>query len=135
MVQHIFVWDVFFYSEVKKMSIFKKNKNKKLEFSDYRNEKTKGLLTSFDLMEYFIIQERSDEEMLHLCDTLLKRRAVLANFDKLNAADCNYMLAFISGVVYARGGQAIQLGPKLFLFGGKEEFEDGSLLQYVEDIK
>lgn len=117
------------------MSIFKKIKNKKLEFSDYRNEKTKGLLTSFDLMEYFIIQERSDEEMLHLCDTLLKRRAVLANFDKLNAADCNYMLAFISGVVYARGGQAIQLGPKLFLFGGKEEFEDGSLLQYVEDIK
>ena len=119
------------------MGIFSKKKIKsKLEFSEYnKTDKSKGLLTSFDLMEYFIIQERSDEEMFRLCDTILKGRAVLANFDKVNNADINYMLAFISGVVYARGGEAITLGPKLFLFGGKEEFEDGSLFQYVEDIK
>lgn len=118
------------------MGIFSKKKPNKLEFSEYnKTDKSKGLLTSFDLMEYFIIQEKSDDEMFKLCDTILKGRAVLANFDKLNVADCNYMLAFISGVVYARGGEAITLGPKLFLFAGKEEFEDGSLLQYVEDIK
>lgn len=86
-------------------------------------------------MEYFIIHERSDDEMFKLCDTILKGKAVLANFDKVGNADCNYMLAFISGVVYARGGEAITLGPKLFLFAGREEIEDGSLLQYVEDIR
>jgi hypothetical protein len=119
------------------MGIFSKKKiNKKLEFTDYgKGEKAKGLLTSFDLMEYFTIQERSDEEMFKLCDTIINGKAVLANFDKVSNADCNYMLAFISGVVYAQGGQAITLGPKLFLFAGKEQFEDGSLLQYVEDIK
>ena len=45
------------------------------------------------------------------------------------------MLAFISGVVYACEGETIQVGNKLFLFARKEEYEDGSLKQYIEDIK
>lgn len=119
------------------MGLFRKNKiNNNLEFTEYnKNDKSRGLLTSFDQMEYFIMQEKSDEEMFKLCDTILSGKAVLANFDKVSSNDCNYMLSFISGVVYARGGEAITLGPKLFLFAGKEEYEDGSLLQYVEDIK
>jgi len=113
----------------------KKNKDK-LEFSEYnKGEKRRGFLTSFDKMEYFVFNEKSEEKMFSLCDTLLNGKPVLANFDKVeNASDSNYMLAFISGVVYALRGQAITLGPSLFLFAGKEELEDGSLLQYVEDI-
>jgi len=120
------------------MGLFKKKPKLKnnLEFTEYNKiDKNKGLLTSFDLMEYFIMQTRDDEEMFKLCDTILNGKAVLANFDKLSNSDCNYMLSFISGVVYALGGQAFTLGPKLFLFAGKEELKDGSLLQYVEDIK
>ncbi|HHU56429.1 MAG TPA: cell division protein SepF [Acholeplasmataceae bacterium] len=120
------------------MGIFRKKKIKEnLEFSEYKtHEKRQGLLTAFDKMEYFVFEEKSDEHMFSLCDTLLKGKPVLANFDKVeNANDCNYMLAFISGVVYALEGQAIKLGSRLFLFAGKEELEDGSLLQYVEDIK
>lgn len=45
------------------------------------------------------------------------------------------MLPFISGVVYAKEGEVYKLDEKLFLFGRKEEFEDGSLYQYVEDTK
>ena len=118
------------------MGIFRNKKNKNFEINEYNKDKVRGLLTSFDKMEYYVFQERSDEKMFELCNTILKQKPVLANFDKVvNNSDCNYMLAFISGVIYARGGQAIQVGPKLFLFAGKEEFEDGSLLQYVEDIK
>ena len=98
-------------------------------------EAKNGLLTAFDKMEYFIIQEKSDDEMFRLCDTILSGKPVLANFDKLQANDCNFMLAFISGVVYACEGETIKVGNKLFLFARKEEYEDGSLKQYVEDIK
>lgn len=120
------------------MGIFSKKKtNNKLEFSEYnKGEKRRGLLTSFDKMEYFVFNDKSEEKMFLLCETVLKGKPVLANFDKVkDASECNYMLAFISGVVYARQGQAITIGPRLFLFAGKEELEDGSLLQYVEDIK
>ena len=119
------------------MSFFKKTKpNTHFEFTEFtKPDKSKGLLTSFDQMEYFVLEKRSNEDMLKLCDTLLSGKAVLANFDKMNANDCNYMLSFISGVVYAQAGQVMQLGNKLYLFGGKEQYEDGSLLQYVEDSK
>lgn len=96
--------------------------------------RSKGLLTSFDKMEYFTIEERSNEMMFRLCDTILSGKPVLANLDKISTADCNYMLAFISGVVYATDGEVKQLGNKLFLFARKQEYEDGSLMQYVEDI-
>ncbi len=99
------------------------------------DEKNKQLLTAFDRMVYFIFQDKSEEEMLKLCDTILSGKPVLANFDKVRATDCNFMLAFISGVIYACQGQTIQVGNKLYLFARKEEYEDGSLLQYVEDIK
>lgn len=108
-------------------------KKKKTEKADF--PRNKQLLTSFDRMEYFIIQEKSNEEMFKLCDTILGGKPVLANFDKLPVADCNYMLSFISGVVYACDGETLKLGNKLFLFARKEEYEDGSLRQYVEDIK
>ena len=107
-------------------------KNKKQE-----DKKNKQLLTSFDRMVYFIFQENetSRDEMFKLCDTILSGKPVLANFDKIDKAECNFMLAFISGVVYATEGETIQVGNKLFLFARKEEYEDGSLMQYVEDIK
>lgn len=119
------------------MSLMKKNKiSKDIEFTEFNKpSKAKGLLTSFDQMEYFIVETRSEEDMFRLCDTILSGKAVLANFDKVNANDCNYMLAFISGVVYALDGEVMTLGPRLFLFGGKEQYEDGSLQQYVEDSK
>ena len=102
-----------------------------------RNEfnRNKQLLTAFDRMEHFIMQEKSNEEMMKLCDTILSGKPVLANFDKLSAADSNFMLAFISGVVYACDGETLKVGNKLYLFARKEEYEDGSLKQYVEDIK
>jgi len=99
------------------------------------NSKNKQLLTAFDRMEYFIVNQKSDEELFKICDTILNGKPVLVNFDKVPAADCNYMLSFISGVVYATDGETISIGSRLFLFARKEEYEDGSLKQYVEDIK
>jgi hypothetical protein len=123
------------------MGLFNRKTKKKLEFSEYANYKGKdqkkraSLLTSFDRLEYTIVQENTQEVLLKICDTVLGGKAVLANFDKLDSRDANDMLSFISGVVYATAGEIYKLDVKLFLFGRKEEFEDGSLYQYVEDSK
>lgn len=110
------------------------------------DKKNKQLLTAFDRMVYFIFQGQENEsdseykqkvrqEMFKICDTILSGKPVLANLDNIDLDECNFMLAFISGVVYACDGESIQISKKLFLFARKEEYEDGSLKQYVEDIK
>ena len=112
------------------MGLFGKNKNK--QKNDIK--KVPGI-TAFDNMSYIIVSTNSDEQLLHICDTILSGRAVLANFNKISTTDANSMLAFIAGAIYAVEGQYFQLEPKLFLFARKEELEDGSLYQYVEDTK
>ena len=114
------------------MGLFSKKKDKEQDNKKYNQ---KALLTSFDLMEYFIVKDRSNEELFKLCDTILSGKPVLANFDKISVSDCNYILAFMSGVVYAKEGQVIKVGERLYLFARKEEFQDGSLKEYVEDIR
>ena len=74
-------------------------------------------------------------ELFKIADTVLSGKPVLANLDQLSVADCNYILAFMSGVVYAKDGSPVKVGDRLFLFARKEEFEDGSLDDYVEDQK
>ena len=117
------------------MGLFGKKKAREIQLNDFSVRKGSGILTSFDRIQHVVVQNCSQKQLLEICDTILSGRAVLANFDKINTEDANYMLSFISGVVYATGGENFKLDTKLFLFGRKEEFEDGSLYQYVEDTK
>ena len=114
------------------MGLFSKKKDKEQDNKKYNQ---KALMTSFDLMEYFIVKDRSNEELFKLCDTILSGKPVLAKFDKVSVSDCNYILAFMSGVVYATDGQVVKVSERLYLFARKEEFQDGSLKEYVEDIR
>lgn len=117
----------------------KKRKLKKVEFSEYLNKnktrKSSSLITSFDRMDYTIVVEADDETLYKICDVILSGRAVLANFAKVKIKEANDMLRFISGVVYATEGEVKRVDDKLFLFGRKEEFEDGSLYSYIDDTK
>ena len=118
------------------MGLFSKKKARQIHLKDFSsNGNSGGILTSFDRIQHLVVQNNSQEQLLSICDTILNGRAVLANFDKINANDANYMLSFISGVVYATEGEIFKIDNKLFLFGRKEEFADGSLHQYIEDTK
>jgi|GEM_PF-340913 len=130
----------------------RKNQIKKLELSEYdykvrsevsnpddsgkkkkRKFDRRNLITAFDLMQSEIVKEK--DQLLELCDVLLSGRAVLANFEKLSTEDANYMLTFLSGAVYALDGEVHKTGTKTFLFGGKKQYQDGTLHQFIEDIK
>ena len=113
------------------MGLFGKNKNKqaKQEVTNVPG------ITAFDNMSYIIVSDNSDEQLLNICDTILSGRAVLANFNKISTTDANSMLSFIAGAIYAIEGECFKIESKLFLFARKQELEDGSLYQYVEDTK
>lgn len=106
-----------------------------LKKKNNKQNKQNQLLTAYDRLETVFVSEKSNEQLFKMCDSILSGKPVLANFEKLSAAECNYMLSFISGVVYATDGETIQVGAKSFLFARKEEYEDGTLKQYVEDIR
>ena len=97
----------------------KNNKKKNPEF----------LLTAFERLHNVIIN--SKDEMLNLADIIMDNRAILANFEKLSVEDANYMLTFLSGVVYALEGEVHKTGIKTFLFGSKVAYEDGTLGQFI----
>jgi cell division inhibitor SepF len=103
------------------------DKKKKRKF-DRRN-----LITAFDLMQSEIVKDK--DQLLDLCDIIMRGRAVLANFEKLSVDDANYMLTFLSGVVYALEGEVHKTGSRTFLFAGKKQYIDGTLHQFIEDIK
>lgn len=116
------------------MGLFKKKVNSEYGYQNGRGKKVPSF-TSFDNMVYVIVRDCSDEQTLEICDMILSGKPVLANFSKISPSGANEMLAFISGVVYATNGHIEKMETKLFLFARKEEYEDGSLYQYIEDTK
>lgn len=103
------------------------DKKKKRRF-DRRN-----LITAFDMMQSEIVKEK--DQLFDLCDIIMSGRAVLANFERLSIEDANYMLTFLSGAVYALEGEVHKTGSRTFLFAGKKQYTDGTLHQFIEDIK
>ena len=53
----------------------------------------------------------------------------------LTSLKSNKLLAFVSGVLYAMDGKILKIQARMFLLARKEEFEDGTLYQYYEDLK
>lgn len=93
------------------------------------------IMTAYDRIVYWDVTDSSDETLFAISDKILEGYPVLANFATLDVKVSNSMLAFLSGVIYATGGQTLKIQQYLFLLGRKEEFEDGSLYQYYEDLK
>ncbi len=114
--------------------MFGHRRAKTIQF-EQADKKRGAALTAFDRIQHVAVTSSNQEQLLEICDTIISGRAVLASFDKVSAAEANYMLSFISGVVYALGGENFKMDNKLFLFGRKEVFDDGSLYQYVEENK
>ena len=109
------------------MSLFKRKE---------KDNKSKSIptMTSFDRIIYKDVKSNSDDVLYDVADTVLKGNPVLVNFD-IDKQDANRMLAFLSGIVYSTEGRIFRVETRLFLLARKEEFEDGTLFQYVEDLK
>lgn len=114
------------------MGLFKrKEKTEKID----TKKNNRYTLTAFDKIEYMVIKNASDEQAIEISDKIMSGSPVLANFENINRDEANMMLAFISGVLYALDGKILKIQSRMFLLARKEEFEDGTLYQYYEDLK
>ncbi|MDD3382483.1 MAG: cell division protein SepF [Bacilli bacterium] len=115
------------------MKLFKKTK--KMKFNEYKNTRSRGIMTSYEKMNYFFIQDSSDTELFKIAKSILAGFPALVGLEKVEKRRANEVLAFLTGVVFAHEGDYIKMDEKIYLFAKKEEFEDGSLRQYVKDSK
>ena len=60
---------------------------------------------------------------------------LVINFDRVEIAEANKALWFISGATYAFGGRVVKIDEKIYMFGKAEDFLDGTLFQWIEDLK
>ena len=68
-------------------------------------------------------------------DKLLKGIPLCLGFGELDIDEANKIIAFLSGVVYAIDGVAKKINDNAFLFARKEEFLDGSLNEFLKNLK
>lgn len=106
----------------------------RIEKLDHK-KRSQNSMTSFDKIVYMVIKDSSKETLFDISDKLLSSIPVLANFENIDIDSANDMLAFLSGVIYAKDGRLLKIQSKLFLLAIKEEFDDGSLYEYYEDLK
>lgn len=115
------------------MKFFKRTK--KMKFNEYKNTRSRGIMTSYEKMNYFFIQDSSDQELFKIAKSILAGFPALVGLEKVNTHRANEILSFLTGIVYAHDGEFIKMDEKIFLFAKKDELEDGSLRQYVKDSK
>jgi cell division inhibitor SepF len=92
------------------------------------------VITSKDkmIMEQII---DDDKHAASLVDKLKAGCPLLLNFDKLDVFEANKLIAFFSGASYALDGQIVTIKEGTYLFARKEDFLDGSLRDFLVELK
>lgn len=76
----------------------------------------------------------TDNDCKIVANNIISNNPAVVNFASISVEDANKHLAFLTGVTYALAGEMIKLREKVFLFAKKEEFLDGSLKQFIDEI-
>ena len=69
-----------------------------------------------------------------LADMLMQGSPICVGCEELDIDEANKAIAFLSGVVYAIGGEVKRIHEKAFLFARKQEFMDGTLNQFLAQL-
>ena len=112
--------------------MFKKDKNDeyKRAFDDLNREES--LKTAKDRI--FFEQVTSGDEGAYLARKLLDGTPLVLNFELLDIDQGNMLLAFLSGVLFTCDGEVVKLNEKSYLFARKQDFIDGSLKSFLEEV-
>ena len=57
------------------------------------------------------------------------------NGNIINEIECNKMIAFFQGAAVALDGKALRIDADIYLFARKEDLLDGSVREFVKDLK
>lgn len=112
------------------MALFSVSKKKKTDTTPFEEKK---VLTS----EKIIFEKLTSDEdiyLTNLADKLIEGLPLILNFEPLDIDQANKSIAFLSGVVYAVGGEIAHVKEKVFLFGNQDVLKDGSISEFLKEI-
>lgn len=78
--------------------------------------------------------DTSDEILTKLATHIINEEPVIANLESLDIDSANKAIAFLSGVVYAIDGEITNIREKIFMFGHKTVYEDGSMKDFIDQL-
>lgn len=102
-------------------------------FGKKKVEEEEEIVLSKDKL-VFVKIDNDDAKAAELVDEISDSIPVIINFEDLDPTAANKMLAFFAGATYALNGKSVEINKKTFLFAKKEEFIDGSLYDFIENI-
>ena len=76
-----------------------------------------------------------DNQNAHYVDQLKKGHPLCLNFENIEVALANKVLAFLIGATYALGGKTIEVKQKIYLFVLNTQLEDGSINNWLLQFK
>lgn len=114
------------------MSLFgKKKENEYVQASQEINKEVQPKTAA----ERLVMENLVDpDKAVSLADMLMKGSPICIGCGELDVDEANKIIAFLSGVVYAIGGEVRQINDKAFLFARKQEFMDGTLNQFLAQL-
>ncbi|WP_100330838.1 cell division protein SepF [Bacillus xiapuensis] len=80
-----------------------------------------------------LIEPRVFAEAQEIADHLKSRRAVIVNLQRIQHDQAKRIVDFLSGTVYAIGGEIQQLGQKIFLCTPDNVEVAGNISQFIAD--
>ncbi len=67
-------------------------------------------------------------------DLIMKGTPICIDFSQIEVDEANKIIAFLTGYLYAIGGEAKRVQNKAFLFARKQEYMDGTLHQFLSQF-
>lgn len=112
-----------------------KKKNNINEYETYEKEINKTPITKASDRILFDKVTNDDAKTLYYVDEMRKGSPLVLNFEDVDVATANKVLAFIAGSVYALGGKTIKIDTKIYMFALTADFLDGTLATWLEGLK
>ena len=115
------------------MGLFNKNKKIKNEYNETFNKMNQeDYVKSSDKIVF--MEPKNNSDLMELATQLKNHNPIIVNFAEMDYETANRGLAFLSGAVYVLGGRFEKLNDQIYLFAQKEEFLDGSLREFINNL-
>ena len=76
-----------------------------------------------------------DNKTLYYVDLMKDHRPLVLDFELVDVATANKVLAFLAGATYVLKGKTVKVDEKIYLFALSEDFLDGTLDSWLKYLK
>jgi cell division inhibitor SepF len=117
----------------------KQNVNKTIPIINTKREKVNNKVVSFNQQnlakqtKITILEPRVYSEVQEIADILLKDQSVVLNFVRMDEEQAKRIVDFLTGTVYALGGDIQRVGNEIFLCTPENVSIDGTLTEIMRE--